>query len=484
MKPVVLIQPPVSFENRTPCLDDHQFGLGLLALAAFLESQGVPVSGIHIPLMVARGATHDATIDRICALDPRVVAIGLNWVHFSRGAIELARRIKTALPNVTVVLGGQHATLFAPEIVARNGDVIDAVIAGEAEIPLLAIYRSVESSGQIDPLIPGVYLPGRGTPPRPRPDVVCDINALPTYSYKSLEPRPDVPEAAALSTVRGPCPFRCSYCIEPVIGRLQGRDRLTFFSLPRIADQISRLMQEGVRRFTIQDAFFIGGDRLICGLAEELARRNLRPAHLNVFAHPDSYGPAGFIALASIAERATVDFGVETGSPEVASRAGRPMSPQRVLAAVRDAVAARVLPYTWWMVGLPGEDEAALLQTKELILATLREGAIPRWVSPLILLPRTAMHDNPKHFGLELEFRTFEHYCRFSDTSLAEATHFPDLITHSNGAGGREGVLRASKELRRFIVENLHVAEAFYRQRSVVDIDLASVKRTISNSFF
>ncbi|WNZ54094.1 hypothetical protein QT397_02165 (plasmid) [Microbulbifer sp. MKSA007] len=35
---VLFIQPPTSFNQTSPCLDDKQFGLGLLANAAWLEA--------------------------------------------------------------------------------------------------------------------------------------------------------------------------------------------------------------------------------------------------------------------------------------------------------------------------------------------------------------------------------------------------------------------------------------------------------------
>lgn len=51
-RPVVFVQPPASFDNRAPCLDDKQFGLGILANAAYLQGWGFAPEGFHIPLML------------------------------------------------------------------------------------------------------------------------------------------------------------------------------------------------------------------------------------------------------------------------------------------------------------------------------------------------------------------------------------------------------------------------------------------------
>jgi len=287
MRPVCLVQPPVSLENASPCLDDKQFGLGMLALAAYLKSRGIGTFGVHVPLALARGQTVEQVVSGIQQRDPGVIAIGLNWLHFSRGAIQFARLLKRAVPDALIVLGGQHATLFADELVEFAPEAIDGVVCGEAELPLSEICRGYLDGGKIEKGIPGVILPGE-KPPERRPRVISDVESLPLYSYRDLEPGPFEDDSAALTTGRGPCPFQCVYCVEPTIGRLQGRDRLAQQSAGRIAEQIVSLLDEGIQRFTVQDAFFVGGDKLIIELASILARRGQRPAHFNVFAHPGS----------------------------------------------------------------------------------------------------------------------------------------------------------------------------------------------------
>jgi radical SAM superfamily enzyme YgiQ (UPF0313 family) len=475
---VLLIQPPANLAGTQPCLDDTQYGLGLLALSSWLKQHGYEPLGIHIPLAARQGSTIKQLVELICAQNPLVVAIGLNWVHFSEGAVSLARLIKTAAPSIPVVLGGQHASLFATEIATRHGDAIDGVIVGEAELPLLEICESLVHDGVIGPAVCGFARPD-GTASAPR---VPDLQSLPTYSYRALWPRPLDTGVGALSTVRGACPFRCSWCIEPAIGRVQGRPKLTFHSEERIADQIERLTGEGIDRFTIQDAFFVGSDRKLTRLAEVLRARKLRPKHLNVFAHPDSFTADGFRALASCCERASVDFGVETGSPAVASLSHRELDPDSVVTAIRAANEAGVEPYTWWMVGLPGEDAKALEETKQLICRTMDAGGVPRWVSPLILFPKTAIHDRPEDFGVSVKFRTFEDYSRFSRTSLAQAVLFNEVLTHSTACQTEDEIGDASKRLRAFIGEHFDRLTSFYAGASRTP-DLAFARGRIASSF-
>lgn len=477
-RPVYLIQPPASFTNERPCLDDKQFGLGLLALAAWLKANGFHPQAIHAPLARLSGATIEKLVAEIIADDPLLVAIALNWVHFSNGAIDLSRKLKATAPQIPVVLGGQHASLFYEDILRLHGSVVDGVIVGEAELPLLHLCRTL-AAGEIPSDIAGLAVPGAAWT---RPNVVRDIDALPFYSYRAMRQQPLQPDVAALSTVRGACPYQCAWCIEPVIGKAQGRTKLQFHSADYVAGQICTLMNEGISRFTIQDNFFVGGDAKLTELAGAIGRRNLRPQHLNIFAHPESFTYAGLRAISDMCDRTSVDYGVETGCARVATFNHRRFDSERVVEAIVDAVNAGVEPYTWWMVGLPGEDDESLAATERLIERTMRVGGIPRWVSPLILFPLTPVHANPETYGVDVRFRGFEDYAQFSEITLAEALLFSDATTHSLHGASDNHSTAASLRLRQFIMDHMHLLETFYG--AMRPPDFTNIRSTIAQSFF
>lgn len=477
--PILFVQPPASFDNPSPCLDDKQFGLGILANAAWLQGRGFAVDGIHIPLMLHHGFSADDAIALILSKSPMLVAIGLNWVHFSRGAIETARRLRERKADLPIVIGGQHAGLFADEIASANAVWVDCVIRGEAEVPLLRLAEALSHGDGIPPAVPGLHT---GRMPALSPQVVDDLDSLPVYSYRSLKPRPLQPDVAAISTARGPCPFRCAWCIEPVVGHMQGRTKLRFHSPDRIVDQIEALAGEGITRFTIQDNFFVGGDRKLVALADALTRRGIRPKHLNIFAHPDSFTVHGMSALAACCELGSLDYGVETGSTRVAGINNRRLDPDEVVDRVASAVSLGLEPYSWWMAGLPGEDDAALAETEELIARTMDVGGIPRWVSPLILFPQTDIHLNPDRYGVRRRFEGFSDYAVFSEISLAEAMMFSEAVAHETAEATRDEITAAALRLRRFIVANLHRLHRAYTGARRIP-DLADVEARIRQSF-
>lgn len=478
-RPILFVQPPASFDNASPCLDDKQYGLGILANAAWLQKCGFAVDGIHIPLMLNQGFSADDAIELILAKSPLFVAIGLNWVHFSVGALETASRLRARRPGLPIVVGGQHAGLFADEIAASNRSSIDGVIRGEAEVPLLRIAESLLNGDGFPSEVPGLHTGRADALP---PEVVRDLDRLPVYSYRTLKPKPLQPDVAAISTARGACPFRCAWCIEPVVGRMQGRTKLQFHSPARIVDQMEALGAEGISRFTIQDAFFVGGDRKLVGLADELVRRGIRPKHLNIFAHPDSFTAEGMAALAACCELGSIDYGIETGSARVAELNNRRLDPDEVVARVASAVGLGLEPYSWWMAGLPGEDDRALAETEQLIGRTMDVGGIPRWVSPLILFPQTEIHAHPERFGVRTRFRGFDDYSIFSKITLAEAVMFSEAVAHETAEACRDAITAAALRLRRFIVGNLHRLHQAYAGSARVP-DLSAIDMRIRQSF-
>lgn len=102
----------------------------------------------------------------------------MNWVHFSKGALETAARIRTIDPSIPIVIGGQHAGLFAEKITRAHNGLIDGVIQGEAEKALLAIATSVRNDEGIPPDVPGLHT-GHNHPRAP--EVVRPLDALPVY---------------------------------------------------------------------------------------------------------------------------------------------------------------------------------------------------------------------------------------------------------------------------------------------------------------
>ncbi|GGF55940.1 B12-binding domain-containing radical SAM protein [Terasakiella brassicae] len=483
---VYIIQPPVNIPQVTPCLDDQPFPLGLLGVGAYLNQNGFDAKGLHIPNLLAnKSHSLNDLINEIGEAQPLLVAIALNWVHFSKGAIKLARLIRQNSPDIKIVIGGQHATLFTRQLAKAAEGCVDGIVNGEAERTLLNLCRHLENEGQMPLQMPGLFLCSHNQSHARviAPDVVQNIDSLPFYDYSFLQAKNGTLPVATLSTGRGSCPLKCAFCLEHVMGNLQGRNKLHFHSPEWIVAHMKHIMDQGIKQITIQDNLFIGGDKMVAQIADEMERQNIYLDHINIFAHPNSFSETGFQAINRMAKLASIDFGVETGSRRVLELVNRPSDLDAVLENIRDAVKAGIVPYTWWLSGLPDAPQAEQ-DTCTFMKETMVLGAIPRSVNPLVLLPRTPMHERSQDYGIHPRFKRFEDYSLFSQVSLQDAQHFGDTLTHNTSERSRNDILEETKRLKQFILEHFAIIEKFWQSRHPLLLDeLQQIKDHIQGSF-
>ena len=134
-KYVCLIQPHTSFKlaKIQPALFDQFDSIGLLALASYLKSKGYIVEVLHLAKALRNGYTVEQVINKIKERKPVLFGIGNMWVHQSVGMLETAKLIRNIYGDIPIVIGGQHASFFAQDIVRGYFDIIDGVIVGEGE---------------------------------------------------------------------------------------------------------------------------------------------------------------------------------------------------------------------------------------------------------------------------------------------------------------------------------------------------------------
>jgi len=112
--------------------------MGIFSLAAILVKNGFDAEIIHLDLESNR------KIDEILDVDT-VDAVGLacHWANQGRTVMDTASLIKTCKPDMFVFLGGYTASFFAAEILEEY-PAVDAVIRGDAEIPIVELCRVLQ----------------------------------------------------------------------------------------------------------------------------------------------------------------------------------------------------------------------------------------------------------------------------------------------------------------------------------------------------
>ena len=116
--------------------------LGLLGIAEYLNRSRIKCRVLHQGVEKMNCESWQLE-DSLNSSEPPVIALSLHWHYQAHDVIETCKKIRKLLPNSYIVLGGSTASFFHDEIV-RDFDCVDAVIRGEAEIPLLEIVKKVK----------------------------------------------------------------------------------------------------------------------------------------------------------------------------------------------------------------------------------------------------------------------------------------------------------------------------------------------------
>lgn len=457
---VLLIHPPVNFKLKgEPAMSSLYIGYGLLHIAAALRKSGYTVTVWNLEEALMMGIPEDVIKERIISLDPKIVGVEMNWVHFGKGALQTARLVKEALENVPVIIGGLNASFFAKEIVQKYHDVVDGVLRGEAEKTFLKVAESVEKGGNLKDIGGLVWFEGkvRDNPLR-KDDLYENIDEIPPYSWRVVKhviwdvPMTRAPLMVSINSCRGQCPYKCVYCVGGKIGSVMGRTKYTVHSPEWIVEQVNLLREEGAEEFAFQDDLYLAGKKRLINIMRTLRKEGVTD---NVLGFNMTSIP-GFLDRETLKEACragvfNIDYGVETGSADVLRICRRPTTIERILDSMKVTISEGIIPFTWWMTGLPGETFEDIDKTFKLIDQTISLGGIPKWVTPVIAIPGTDMFDRAEEYGVKLRLKTFDDFLVFSDLKSRHMSSHLAAITHETEHMSAYDILNAALSIKRYI---------------------------------
>jgi anaerobic magnesium-protoporphyrin IX monomethyl ester cyclase len=346
---------------------------------------------------VARREGHDVTLanlsgfgwDRIRQLlkreRPELLGIS-QFTHNRLESLKLARLAKKLDPRCFVVMVGPHATHAWEELLSDHPEV-DAVVVGEGEATLAELLAALQSGTPLAGIAGIAYREaGRPVATAPR-GAIRELDALPVAGERigksiGVDYRRQL---EFVITSRG-CPANCLFCSSPLFW-----GRGVRFRSPESVVAELRLLKEryGLIYFSFRDDTFTADRRRvleICRLIEEQKLSVLWNCQSRVTAVDEEM----LIAMKR-AGCECIQFGVESGSPEMLKALGKRILPadvERAAAAVR-RVGINLSVYL--ITGIPGESEADLQQTVRLIESIRPQDG---QVSPLVYYPGTKLFSN------------------------------------------------------------------------------------------
>jgi radical SAM superfamily enzyme YgiQ (UPF0313 family) len=340
--------------------------LNYLHLAAYLREQGRPS-------LILDGVFDEITPRRIdeeiSRNGIRVAGIGCMTCELPE-AIEEAKRLKSAHPELKVVFGGAHPS-GDPEECLRTG-AVDFVIVGEGEIALNQLLGALQNGREPDG-IQGVWSVKNGSispgGAAPTPDVLglprpaYDLLRLPDY-FRLDSPWhfPKSRRAVQFITERG-CPYQCSYCHEIHTKKFRG------MAPEAVLDQIEWLVREhGVEELMIVDDIFNFDLERAKTICRGIVQRGLR-VHLQF---PNGVRGDRFdeelLALMKQAGTHYLAIAIETVSPRFQKLARKNLKIDKARQAIDWARKHQIEVSGFFMIGFPGETEEEVRATLDFAL--------------------------------------------------------------------------------------------------------------------
>jgi radical SAM superfamily enzyme YgiQ (UPF0313 family) len=401
--------------------------MGMFAMADRLHREGLPVRIIHHQM--ERRLNRRFELSRLIRLhDVKIVGVSVHWMHQSFEALKLTEGLKLSDPEVLTVWGGFTASAFAGEIV-RDFQVVDAVVRGDGEEPLLALARAVaagKAGADVFRDAPNVVWRDADRLVQNPVTYVADGESMSGLCFTRFElmQNADVylntcsmlsgtfPAPTYFLSVGRGCPVNCPWCggARTAFALNTGRKKIAYRSVDSAVSDWRRAMEAGCRSVYVCFEPVPNGPYYF-ELFERLKAEGLNtvPLAFGCWAMPS---PEFIEALRATFPRALVELSPETSSePRRRIVRGWPYTNEVLEDRIARCLDAGIDTDLYFSYPHPGETTADIWETSEYASALSRR--FPRANVAMLALstdPNAPLFQNPEAFGMSLSARSFAEY--------------------------------------------------------------------------
>jgi len=245
--------------------------------------------------------------------------IGVSVLSYSlKCSVEIIKIIKNVKPQIKVIIGGPHCTLFPKK--ALEETKADISVQGDGEIIFNDIKKVIIKKGDFSK-IPGIYYKENGHIKKGAPlKLIEDLNSIPfpsrhlikKYNYgKEYNPNIKKGEFTSVVMSRG-CPFRCKFCSRNSISMKKYRIR----SAENTLEEIKELYQQGYRYVAFEDDSFLSNKIEVHKLFEGIIKENIDMKFIITATRVDAADKELFQKMKT-AGVTHLQFGFESGNQDV-----------------------------------------------------------------------------------------------------------------------------------------------------------------------
>jgi len=280
------------------------------------------------------------------------------------GVTKLSRFCRERFPDLTLIQGGVHATVFS-EMLLSNGET-DVIIHNEGEVTTVKLVEALANGKDLSTVKGISYLDdGMVCKTEPQP-MIEDLDTIPFPAWHLLEweryrlfnfARVASPATLVLGS-RG-CPYRCNFCSLTVMGHTR-RKR----SIGNLVDECEYMWDRyGFKQMAYVDPIFPISKKEAVAFRDEVVKRGLQKHQVwTTETRVDLMCRETVDAMYESGCR-RVMFGFETGDQETLKAIRKDFDLQQAYNAVRLCKQVGMEVIGFFIVGSPGETERSINMT-------------------------------------------------------------------------------------------------------------------------
>jgi len=276
-------QPPLGMAYLAAVLEQNGYLDNVLCIDAVVEGYDVVSEVTDDPDFIQYGLRNEEIIQRLTDFKPDLVGITSLFSSMTECAFSVAKSVKDRFPNVTLLMGGNHASNTATSIM-KELPIVDFILKGEAEYTLLEFankYFSGENYLDVSGL---VYRQNGKILTNPNPIFNKDLDSLPDPAFHlfpmeryfeiGMPHNPFVKSGrvGSIMTSRG-CPEHCYFCTSPEFSG----NAFRALSADRVTQLVEKLVTEfGIEELQILDDNFTVNYKRVIDICNSIADFKLR----------------------------------------------------------------------------------------------------------------------------------------------------------------------------------------------------------------
>jgi anaerobic magnesium-protoporphyrin IX monomethyl ester cyclase len=369
MADVVLVNPAILAKEqeykRLEEIEDMRPPLAILSLGSYLKHKGYNVKLIDVnPYSVVGSKVYLKDLEKTIE-NGEPICIGLSVVTAQiPNAYFISQYIKKLNPNIPVIWGGVHPTLYPAQ--TSLDPLVDIVVHGPGEETLLELCEHLERGDMDFRETKNVAYNGKVNPAR-KP---LDVNELPFLDYDLLEVKfylkpsdnflfqKDIRMLPMLSS-RG-CPHRCAFCINSVC-KAEWRAQTAHRFLDELEFLVDKYKLDGVR--ALDENFFISKRRSV-EIIEEFQRRKidiLWGTNVRADCFRENYINTELAKKLHNVGFTFASIGAESASQRVLDLIKKDITVEDIINSARICHASGITPVYSWMIGIPTQTKGEML---------------------------------------------------------------------------------------------------------------------------